>query len=223
MSSDEYGGDVFTQTIDAVANAAGLKDFVLGGNSMGGGATWRYALEHPERVSAMILVDSVAPRSWQSSSINIDEEGGTEDDREAPAAFALLQQEWFRAIARYLDPASLIGQGLRSAYNDSPVVDEQLIERYYELIMREGTRTAILSRTGSYGDSDQLTDFSALTQPTLIMWGEQDAVIPVSVAPLFEKNMPNTATIIYPDLGHIPMEENPTLTAADVLKFLDSL
>ena len=43
------------------------------------------------------------------------------------------------------------------------------------------------------------------------------------VAPLFEKNMPNTVTIIYPDLGHIPMEENPALTAADVLKFLDSL
>ena len=223
VPSGEYGGDVFTQTIDAVANAAGLKDFVLGGNSMGGGATWRYALEHPERVSAMILVDSVAPRSWQSSSINIDEEGGTQYAREAPAAFALLQQEWFRAIARYLDPASLIGQGLRSAYNDSPVVDEQLIERYYELIMREGTRAAILSRTGSYGDSDQLTDFSALTQPSLIMWGGQDAVIPVSVAPLFEKNMPNTVTVIYPDLGHIPMEENPALTAADVLKFLDSL
>ncbi|MDP5002589.1 MAG: alpha/beta hydrolase, partial [OM182 bacterium] len=49
VPSGEYGAEAFTQTIDAVANEVGLDTFVLGGNSMGGGATWRYALEHPQR------------------------------------------------------------------------------------------------------------------------------------------------------------------------------
>lgn len=218
VPSAEYGADSFTAAIEGVVNELGLDNFVLGGNSMGGGATWRYALENPNRVRAMLLIDSVPPSHWARAEL----EPGTE--RVAPTAFSLLRQGWFRAIARQLDPAPLIGQGLRSAYNDSPVVDDKLIARYYELIMREGTRTAILSRTGSYnGERDQPQDLSVLNQPTLIMWGAQDSVIPVSVAAQFEEFLPNTKTVIYQDLGHIPMEEDPARTAADVLVFLNAL
>lgn len=218
VPSAEYGADAFTAAIEAVVNELGLDNFVLGGNSMGGGATWRYALENPDRVKAMVLVDSVPPSHWAQSEL----ETGTE--RSGPAAFSLLRQGWFRAIAGNLDPAPLIGQGLRSAYNNSPVVDDQLIARYYDLIMREGTRSAILGRTGSFGaEGNPRQDLSLLYQPTLIMWGEQDAVIPVSVAGQFEDVLPNTKTVIYEDLGHIPMEEDPVRTAADVLLFLNAL
>ena len=103
-------------------------------------------------------------------------------------------------------------------------MDDKLIDRYYELMMRQGTRGAILSRTRSYSSASQHTpDLSALTQPTLVMWGVQDTVIPVSVVPLFERRLPNTTTVIYEDLGHIPMEEDPVRTARDVLKFLEGL
>ena len=47
VPSGEYDADAFTKTIDVVVDEAGLDAFVLGGNSMGGGATWRYALAHP--------------------------------------------------------------------------------------------------------------------------------------------------------------------------------
>jgi len=91
-------------------------------------------------------------------------------------------------------------------------------------MMREGTRGAILSRSRSYGGAaSQTPDLSALTQPTLVMWGAQDAVIPVSVVPLFEQRLPNTTTVIYEDLGHMPMEEDPARTAKDVLEFLEGL
>lgn len=216
--TEQYGADAFTAAIEAVVNELGLDNFVLGGNSMGGGATWRYALENPDRVRAMLLIDSVPPRHWARSEL----EPGTEGS--GPMAFSLLRQGWFKAIARNLDPAPLIGQGLRSAYNNSPVVDDQLIARYYDLIMREGTRSAILSRAGSSNEEgNPLKDLSVLDQPTLIMWGEQDAVIPVSVAAQFEGVLPNTKTVIYQDLGHIPMEEDPVRTATDVLLFLSGL
>ena len=218
VPSGEYGAEAFTQTIDAVANEVGLDTFVLGGNSMGGRATWRYALEHPQRVSAMVLVDSVPPTNWQ------DDSDDSESRRSGPVAFSLLRQGWFRAIAGALDPAPLIGQGLRAAYNDSPVVTEALVDRYYELIMREGTRAAILGRTNSYGDIDTKTpDLSLLTQPTLVIWGAQDSVIPVSAAAAFEAALPNVRTVIFDDLGHIPMEEDPQRTAAEVVSFLDAL
>lgn len=216
VPAGSYGGDAFTMAIDAVADAAGLDEFILGGNSMGGGATWGYALAHPERVRAMILVDSVAPA---------ESEGAFEQpEANGPVAFSLLRQDWFRAIARYLDPAPLIKQGLLSAYNNSPVVTPALVDRYYQLIMREGTRAAILGRVDSMGETAPTpADLGVLTQPTLILWGEQDAVIPVSTATRLEAILPNTTTVIYPQLGHIPMEEAPELTASDVRQFLDSL
>ena len=91
-------------------------------------------------------------------------------------------------------------------------------------MMREGTRAAILSRSLSYsGGTTQTQDLSALTQPTLVMWGAQDAVIPVSVVTLFKQRLPNTTSVIYEDLGHIPMEEDPERTAIDLMTFLEVL
>jgi pimeloyl-ACP methyl ester carboxylesterase len=55
------------------------------------------------------------------------------------------------------------------------------------------------------------------------MWGAQDSLIPVSVADQFAQRLSNTQVVIYDDLGHIPMEEDPQRSAADVLKFLAQL
>jgi pimeloyl-ACP methyl ester carboxylesterase len=142
---------------------------------------------------------------------------------ESPIGFALLRQGWFRAIARYLDPKLLIEQGLRSAYNDSPVVDGELVERYYQLIMREGTRASILERSSGARPVREEVDLGVLTQPTLVMWGAQDALIPVSVVQEFEQVLPDVASVVYEDLGHIPMEEDPARSAADVMRFLEGL
>ena len=223
VPEDAYGADAFTETIDAVVNALGVDRFVLGGNSMGGGATWRYALTYPQRVRAMILVDSVPPGDWRESTAAAAPADDAESERSAPIGFALLRQSWFRAIARYLDPAPLVEQGLLSAYNNSPVVNQALIDRYYELILREGTRAAILNRSNSYSRNGANTDVSALTQPTLVMWGAQDSLIPVRLADQFAQRLPNAQVVIYDDLGHIPMEEDPQRSAADALNFLGRL
>jgi len=216
---EAYGPNSFNETIDAVVNALGIDSFVLGGNSMGGGATWRYTLKNPGRVQAMILVDSVGLSSWRKGSRT----SSTDSSGDTPVGFYLLGQPWFRSMARYLDPGLLIEQGLMAAYNRSPVVDETLIARYYDLIMREGTRGAILQRGRSARPQTNEPDLSRLSQPTLIMWGAKDSLVPVSVARKFEQVLPNTKTIIYPDLGHIPMEEDPTRSGADVMEFLDRL
>ena len=54
-------------------------------------------------------------------------------------------------------------------------------------------------------------------------WGAKDALVPVSIAEQFDKKLPNADVIIYPDLGHIPMEEDPLRTAKKVMVFLESL
>ena len=88
VPNNGYGADAFTATIHSVVTELGVDRFVLGGNSMGGGATWRYALAYPERVRAMLLLNSVAPRHWQNAGPT---EPAAESDRPTPIAFKLLR------------------------------------------------------------------------------------------------------------------------------------
>jgi len=208
--------DPMVAAVSAVVDDLAISRFVLGGNSMGGGVTWRFALAYPERVSAMLLVNAVPAPSWP----RINAQSAESESSQSAVGFTLLGQSWFRAIARYLDPSWLIRQGLEVAYNRSAVVDDALVDRYYSMIMREGTRAAILARTGRWREPRPAFDLSVLTQPSLVMWGAQDAIIDVAVAEQFEQSLPNTTVVIYEDLGHIPMEEDPQRSAADVRRFM---
>lgn len=217
VPDQDYSSAAQLATVAAVVDHLEVDTFVLGGNSMGGGVTWRYALENPEQVTAMLLIDSSGlPEWWLERQAEL-------GDREAPLAFELLQKPWFRVIAKRIDPYFLVEQGVRSSYNNSPVVDQALIDRYYELSLREGTRDATLARFGGFRNFDETFNLSTLTQPTLVMWGREDSLIPASTADKFAKVLPNAEVVIYEDVGHIPMEEVPEMSAADVRKFLQSL
>jgi pimeloyl-ACP methyl ester carboxylesterase len=220
---DDYSSAAFISTIDAIVTHLEIDNFALGGNSMGGGATWRYALAYPDKVNAMILIDASGPPQWRREP-DTEAEVDSDADNGRPIAFTLLSKSWFRSIARSLDPYWLTAQGVRAAYNNSPVVDQALIDRYYELSIREGTRDATMARFASFGrNMDETIDLSVLTQPTLIMWGAEDGVIAASVADKFEATLPNSQKVIYENVGHIPMEEVPEISANDVRDFLLSL
>ena len=180
---------------------------------MGGGVTWRYALEHPTKVKAMILVNAAGPPAWS------DFDG---DDRR-PAVFMLLTKPWFRSIAVKLDPYYLLAQALRSAYNYSSVATDDLIMRYYHLLLRQGSRKAVIDRFAASQASAQPADLQSLNQPTLLLWGREDSIVDVQVANRFDEVLPVSSLIIYEDVGHIPMEEIPERAARDVRTFLHSL
>ncbi len=218
VPSADYSSTAQLRTVQAVTSHLNLEQFVLGGNSMGGGVSWRYALEHPESVLALILVDASGPAAWYQARRE------AKPDKASPLAFKLLGQSWFRAIAARIDPYYLAVQGAKSAYNDSPVVTDALIMRYYELALRAGTRDAILGRFNSWqGPGRQSEDLSVLTQPTLILWGREDSVISVATADQFQAAMPHSEVIIYDGVGHAPMEEVPERSAEDVRRFLRAL
>ena len=218
VPSGDYSGAAQLRVVQAVTSHLNLDAFVLGGNSMGGGVSWRYALEHPESVLALILVDASGPSAWYQA------QREAKPDKASPLAFKLLGQSWFRAIAARIDPYYLAVQGAKSAYNDSPVVTDALIMRYYELALRAGTRDAILGRFNSWqGPVRQPEDLSVLMQPTLILWGREDSVISVTTADQFQEAMPHSQVIIYDGVGHAPMEEVPERSAEDVRRFLKAL
>lgn len=215
----DYSSQAQINTVEAVVSHLNVDTFVLGGNSMGGGVTWRYALQNPEQVQAMLLVDSSGLPQFRRQAVVDDAK-----PKESPLIFTLMSKAWFRSIAVYVDPYLLTVQGVKSAYNNSPVVTDELIDRYYELAIRQGSREATISRFGGFGsrNTDPI-DTSPLSMPTLVMWGAEDSVIPASVADQFAAALQNVTLVVYDDVGHAPMEEIPQRSAADVVSFLEAV
>jgi pimeloyl-ACP methyl ester carboxylesterase len=111
-----------------------------------------------------------------------------------------------------------------AAYNNSPVVTDELIMRYYKLSLREGSREATMKRFANWDvDSDRTFDLSTITQPTLILWGEEDALISLDVAEKFDSVLPVAALVTFPNTGHMPMEEIPAKSAKAVKEFMLAL
>jgi len=214
----DYSPQGQLKTVEALVRYLALERFTLGGNSMGGGVTWRYSLEHPQQVEAMILIDASGLPQFRRS--NAQERNSSVEKKEPPLFFTLMSKAWFRTLAKYVDPYWMAKQGVESAYNDSPVVNKQLIDRYYELALREGSREATLARFGSPRLVVDDVDTSRFTMPSLIMWGRDDSVISVNTAHQFSEVLGRSELIIYDNVGHIPMEEIPRQSANDVLGFL---
>lgn len=208
----QYSG--YKQALDAVVSSLNLNRFVLGGNSMGGWISWRYALDHPERVDALILLDAsgtpLAPG---------------EDKPALNFGFRLLQSPAGRFLAQHVTPRRIIEQSVYDTVSNETIVTDDMVDRYWELLRLPGNRKAAglrMALQGSRDDaraSDRLDEIAA---PTLIIWGEEDQLIPVSTAKIFSDAMKNERVIIYPGIGHLPMEEAPADVARDIDDFLSA-
>jgi len=59
--------------------------------------------------------------------------------------------------------------------------------------------------------------------PTLVMWGEQYTITPFELIENWRQDLPDATYITYPELRHVPMEEDPVRTARDLREYLGDL
>ena len=104
-------------------------------------------------------------------------------------------------------------------------IDDRLIDRYWELNRFPGNREATMKRFSLPHNNRQASKetLAAIKVPVMIMWGEEDNLIPVSSAKWFADAIPRAKLVIYPKVGHIPMEEVPERSGADVKAWLGEL
>ncbi len=205
-----YDTRTFVDVVDRLANKLSLRRFVIGGNSMGGGVSWSYALAHPEKVDALLLVDaSGAPQSLA---------------RDLPIGFRLARMPVIKHLAKIVTPRAVFEASIKKSMSVQTGINDALIDRYWELNRYPGNRTATTLRFSAM-DKVAPADPAKLGQikvPVMIMWGAEDNLIPQTSATWFAKAIPAAKLIIYPGVGHIPMEEVPNRSAADVKNWLDS-
>jgi pimeloyl-ACP methyl ester carboxylesterase len=99
-------------------------------------------------------------------------------------------------------------------------VTPALVDRYYELTLREGNRAALARRFAAGRYSDDPTRIRALQLPTLILWGGRDRLIPPRYGEQFHLDIAGSRFVTFPALGHVPQEEDPRATVAVVREFL---
>lgn len=196
------------ELIDELMHQLGVQRFALAGHSMGGAVAVRYALRHPERLDALVLVGAAA---WPSG-----ERAGR-----TPLVFQLLRNPLGRAALRYVNPRLFAQRGLASAYHDPALADEALVHRYVDLARAPGRRAMLTSGRNNSADAPlRPEDVAAIAAPTLVMHGEHDRIIAIGAGRALAAAIPGARLIAYPDAGHLPHEELPDQTAHDLDAFL---
>lgn len=197
----------FVDVVDQVTTKLGVTRFVLIGNSMGGGVAWNYALAHPDRLQGLVLVDAAG---WPQQRA---------DGREGPFIFKVLRNPVGRFLIKDLDVSGMTRAGLRNAFEPTPdMVDDAMVARYVEMARAPGHRDIIMGLMSGYDPADAATPdkLGRIAVPTLVMHGDTDRLIPVGDAKRFGSAIPGATVIVYPRVGHVPMEQIPDRSAADL-------
>ena len=126
-----------------------------------------------------------------------------------------------------LTPKFIIEASLKEVYGDPERLKPETVTRYYEMLRREGNRKAYLNRRqpqprqeNSLPELPETVNINHTEIPVLIVWGRLDTWISVSTGYRLHQAMTHSELIIYEDLGHVPMEEDPERTIAAVREFL---
>jgi pimeloyl-ACP methyl ester carboxylesterase len=206
-----YDYPVFVDVMNRLMTRLGIDRAVIGGNSMGGGVSWMFALAHPEKTQALLLVDAAGAPQWQA--------------RKVPIGFRLARTPVIKEFGRFIAPRSMFASSIETSMSVKSKIDDALIDRYWELNRYPGNREATMKRFALPHNNRQASKekLAAIKVPTLILWGAEDNLIPVSSARWFNEAIPGSKLIVYADVGHIPMEEIPERSAADVRMWLDAM
>lgn len=208
--SEDYTHRGMADFVAEFSDTLGLELFFLGGNSMGGGVTLRVALDYPQRLAGIVLVDAAG----------LDLPPALQQKVDLPLAFRLAGRWYTNWMLTSITPRSLVREGLERSFADPALVDEAMVDRYWELARHPGNRQATGLRFAWYRDGRSELPVEQISVPTLILWGDQDRLIPVEMATRIQQRITGSELQIFPGVGHIPMEEAPVATAAAVRAFV---
>lgn len=200
----DYTPPVQIDRLHAFIRGMDIKAFHLGGNSMGGNLAGAYAARYPDSVKSLFLLAPGGVSSAQPSEMHRIRTSGRPnpliaknvEEYERLMDFVFVKRPFIpRAIKKYL---------VREA------VAHQHINRWiYEQ----------LDKSRKAQNLEMLLKGSDI--PTLIVWGREDRVLHVSGADMLKTVLPRAETVVFDQVGHLPMVEKPEATADAYIRFLE--
>ena len=199
-----YSNDETAEFVDRLMSEQDIRNPVIIGNSLGGLAAWKYAELRPDNVAALVLI---SPGGF---SIN-----GVTDD---PVPVPLMVQMYLQNA-----PEAGVQAALSALYGDPSALSEARVRTFRDLMLTPGNGQAFVERAANFTLPDPSEKLSNIEMPTLILWGTQDIMVPVSHGEQFAALMPNARLVKYDGAGHVPHEEIPDKVLADIQSFLAEL
>ena len=192
-----------TARLKAFADALGLSRPHVGGNSMGGWIALRYAIEDPDALASLTLLNNAGVNGANESELQ--KQAANEDYN--PLVLANLEDA-DRLVAMVVHKPPHIPSRLKPVlYADGLKYRDQL-DTIFWVIATEGRDHPLNDRLGE------------VKVPTLIIWGRHDKLLDVSCVPVLEAGIAGSVSHIFEHVGHVPMIEDPKATAAVMKGFL---
>jgi pimeloyl-ACP methyl ester carboxylesterase len=205
----DYSPDAFVDTVDRITTKLGAPKFTLAGNSMGGGVAWHYAIAHPDRLTGLVLVDASGAPDLSMQSL--------------PIGFRIAKTPVLRNIMLAITPRAIIASSMHQAVSNQAIITDVMIDRTWCLLRYPGNRQATMDRFSLALPIVEPETIAAIQVPTLILWGDNDTLLPVSGARWFAERIPGSKVITYAGIGHLPMEETADKSAADLMNWLATM
>ncbi len=190
------------QIINALMDKLGLTRASLVGNSIGGRIAWTFAGTYPAQVDKLVLV---SPDGYASPGF---EYGKTP---EVPMMVKLMSVTL---------PKPLLTMSLQPAYAKPETMTDELATRYHDMMLAPGSRGALLARMAQTVLVDPVPILQKITAPTLLVWGEQDGMIPFANSNDYLKAIAGSQRVSFKGVGHLPHEEAPEASIGPVRDFL---
>jgi len=201
-SGADYSPPAQATRLHDFANALGIKQLHLGGNSMGGHIALTYASSYPSEVASLWLLDPggiwSAPKSDMFKII------------EATGRNPLIvknAEDFIKMIDLVFCKAPFIPKSIAAVAAQERIDNFQLEEGIIKQIVADSVEQRV----------------TGLKTPALIVWGEQDRVLHLASADILHKLMPQSQVITMPNTGHVPMMEKPKQSVDDYKKFRESI
>ncbi|MDZ7699166.1 MAG: alpha/beta hydrolase [Deltaproteobacteria bacterium] len=189
-------------------DAVGLSHVVFVGNSLGGAIGWLMALEHPDKVSRLVLVDAAGYPMKKPFPLNM---------ARVPLSGPVIKLLFSRTLVKWTLQ--------RVYYHDDWVTDAQVNAYFDRLRTGEGldAQLAVARALDTNQFEAYIARIPSIEKETLLLWGENDEWIPADeVGRRFENELPHARLKVIPACGHIPQEEYPQQTAQLIMDFIQS-
>ena len=213
MPAEPISVSGYARTLDLLCGALAIDAAAVIGNSMGGFVGAELAITHPQRVERLVLASAAGLQIGELHLKNV------------LAALALTRVDrvagvyggWVAAhaetVARRMRLRRLMFAGIA---RHPEVVPWPLVAEQAQAFGRPGFLPALRAMV-RHPLRERLAEIAC---PTLVVWGENDRLVPLRDADSFQRLIPDARKIVYPDTGHVPMLEHPARFNADLRAFL---
>jgi pimeloyl-ACP methyl ester carboxylesterase len=195
-----YRSRDFAADLAAFMDTLDLEAAVIAGGSSGGFAARRFAIDHPERTLALVLVGSPAIL------------------RDKPDVL----EAWDSTISKLTDPVDpSFVRGFHQSTLTQPV-PQAFLETQVQESLKVPARVWRATFRGLLED-DSFEELDKIQAPTLIVWGDQDAILPRSDQEALAAAVAGSRLVVYAGAGHALYWEEPARFASDLVAFIEDL